>query len=84
MNLEGFNLALLGKWWWKLSNGIPWCGVLLGRLSNLSLKELVTIGHLEGDYSFRVEFLAAYLFSDLVSLTIFGMVVRPSSSLIDG
>lgn len=26
LDLEDFNLALLGKWWWKISSGIPWCG----------------------------------------------------------
>lgn len=26
LNLDDFNLALLGKWWWKFTTGVPWCG----------------------------------------------------------
>ncbi|KAH7660832.1 Reverse transcriptase zinc-binding domain-containing protein [Dioscorea alata] len=26
INLEEFNRAFLGRWWWKISSGGPWCG----------------------------------------------------------
>lgn len=26
LNLQTFNSALLGKWWWKIASGLHWCG----------------------------------------------------------
>lgn len=43
-----------------------------------------TVGYLDGDRSSGVEFLATYQSSDVVSPTIFRMVVRSSSGLING
>lgn len=31
LNVENFNIALLGKWWWKFSVGGRWCGEAIFR-----------------------------------------------------
>ena len=75
MDLEDFNHALLGKWWWKFATGTNWCGSTVIHFnyggithSGIFLPRLPNEGH-----SFGMESSAVYQLSGGVSHKLSGM-----------
>lgn len=54
LNLHNFNLALMGKWWWKFYKDHNWCGMKVVQF-NYGLSRWNLFPQLSGRISFFLE-----------------------------